>query len=516
MPSVNLARLVLLEARRGALPWLAAAAVADEHLPRRVPVAGRAHRKPHAAGGDRRRGAARLRRVPRRGARLPRACCARSTTRGSSSCCRCRFSRSAHYLGRFLGFAVCGRADRRVLRPAAARLGAGERGRAVGRVACARGGAGRGRGALLRHVARTAAARDRRQARGSICLRAPWRASRPSRRDRTATSRSPTASRAGRWTALRCSFPRLDAVTRTEWLLYGAAARPPSTSARSAESALYGGAAPRRGAVRLPSARRMRAELRPISAVPFWVCALARGQPRPAVRMAGHPAGARRPRRAARAAAGLKRCVLRASLRSPAPHGSRCSTSRSFDYRAKQSQLLPEPRLRPPHRLARCDPRARSAQRLPAFFRGAHLCRKPDPERSRHMLQLHLPDFPATIRIGAGPGSRTPRWWRSTGSTTCRSRCATRVPCSERTTDPGVPFMGEADGDFHPRGHERAAGGAHHDFEPARKRPHPRSRRDRFPPRHGCASSPRARPPRTRRILDRSVDGLDARSPTGH
>ncbi len=226
MPSVNLARLVLLEARRGALPWLAAGGRRDERLPRRVSFACRAHRKPHAAGGDRRRGAARLRRIPRRGARL-RERAARDQRQGA----RAHAVAAAHALGalpRPLSRLCRVRpADRRCSSPCPCSAGR--------RRARSRGGACRlrSRRRWLRPPRSSSPCRSgsccprSRQAQGSICWRGPWRVSRPSPRVRTATNRSPTAWRAGRWTALRCFFRAWTRSTRTEWLLYG----PPSTAA---------------------------------------------------------------------------------------------------------------------------------------------------------------------------------------------------------------------------------------------------------------------------------------------
>ncbi len=87
------------------------------------------------------------------------------------------------------------------------------------------------------------------------------------------------AHRVARWAVdgVALLFPRLDSVTRTEWLLYGSPPAGAYLGALSADSSCTRRCSSSRACSTFIGAAHER-ELRPVSAVPFWVCALARGQ----------------------------------------------------------------------------------------------------------------------------------------------------------------------------------------------------------------------------------------------
>jgi len=224
MPSVNLARLVLLEARRGALPWLALAAVA-------MSVCLAVFLSHVALTESRTLQAAIV-------AAVLRACavflvaahvCAsvlrEINDKGLELMLSLPLTRSAHYLGRFLGFAVCGLLIAVFF---AFPLLGWAPASAVARwamslalesalVAAAALFFAMSLGQLLPAI--TASAGFYLLARSMASIQAI--AAGPHRDESL-------ADRLARWAvdAVALLFPRLDAVTRTEWLLYG----PPSTT----------------------------------------------------------------------------------------------------------------------------------------------------------------------------------------------------------------------------------------------------------------------------------------------
>ena len=231
MPGAILARLCLVEARRGGLPWLALASLLAAVSLAAFLSAGRDHREPLAAALGPRRRAARERRLPR-GRAGGREHAARAERQGPGArCCRCPSRARRTTSGAWPGFsasavllaaAVFARRCCPGPRPAPSAL--------WGVSLALRDRAGRRRRAFLRHDARAAGAGDRRDGRP-----VPARAlDRGDPGDRRRAARRRLAHRPDRRAlavdAVALLLPRLDVVTRTEWLLYEA----PSASAYAA------------------------------------------------------------------------------------------------------------------------------------------------------------------------------------------------------------------------------------------------------------------------------------------
>jgi hypothetical protein len=234
MPSANLVRLVLLEARRGALPWLALAAVA-------LSLGLAAFLSQVALTESRSLQAAIVAAVLRACAVfLVAAHVAASVLReiddkGLELMLSLPLARSAQYAGRFLGFALCG-----VLlacffalpllfwaSPAAVALWGLSLALETALVAAAALFFAMSLAQLLPAIAATAGFYLLARTMASVQAIATG-----PHRDASA------ADRFARWSvdAVALLFPRLDSVTRTEWLLYG-------TPAAGAYAAALGGLA---------------------------------------------------------------------------------------------------------------------------------------------------------------------------------------------------------------------------------------------------------------------------------
>ncbi|HEY7237727.1 MAG TPA: ABC transporter permease [Burkholderiales bacterium] len=219
MPSANLVRLVLLEARRGALPWLALAAVA-------LSLGLAAFLSQVALTESRNLQAAIVAAVLRAcavflvAAHVAASVLREINDKGLELMLSLPLARSAQYTGRFLGFALCG-----VLLalffalpllfwapPAAVALWGLSLAFEAALMAAAALFFAMSLGQLLPAIAASAGFYLLARAMASIQAIATG----PSRD-------ASTADRVARWIvdAVALLFPRLDDVTRTEWLLYG-------------------------------------------------------------------------------------------------------------------------------------------------------------------------------------------------------------------------------------------------------------------------------------------------------
>jgi hypothetical protein len=237
MPSVNLARLVLLEARRGALPWLALAAIAMS-LCLAVFLSNVALTESRTLQAAIVAAVLRACAVFLVAAHVCASVLREINDKGLELMLSLPLTRSAHYLGRFLGFAACGVLIAMLFAvpllgwaPAAAVAQwsislAFE----TALVAAAALFFSMSLGQLL--PAMTASAGFYLLARSMASIQAI--AAGPHRDDSL-------ADRLARWAVdgVALLFPRLDAATRTEWLLYGP---PPAAVYLSALGgiALYG------------------------------------------------------------------------------------------------------------------------------------------------------------------------------------------------------------------------------------------------------------------------------------
>lgn len=222
MPSTTLARLVLLEARRGALPWLALGAVA-------LSVCLAVFLSQVALTESRNLQASIVAAVLRAcavfllAAHIAASVLREITDKGLELMLSLPISRSAQYLGRFLGFAACGVLIALVFAlpllawapPGAVALWAVSLALEAALVAAAALFFATSLGQLLPAIA--ASAGFYLLARTMAGIQAI--AAGPHRDESL-------ADRVARWAveAVALLFPRLDGVTRTEWLLYGAPA----------------------------------------------------------------------------------------------------------------------------------------------------------------------------------------------------------------------------------------------------------------------------------------------------
>ena len=219
MPTATLARSVLLEARRGGLPWLALGAVAfglglaafvsqvalTESLALQAALVAAVLRACAVFLVAAQVTASTLREIQDKGLELMLSL---------------PLSRTTHYLGRLAGFVACGAALALAFALPLLLWAAPGGGRALGAVARLRGRAGRSGGALLRHDARRSSCRRSRRAPACTCSRARSARSRPSQPGRSPSPRSQAASPQYAVDAVALVLPRLEAVTRTAWLLY--------------------------------------------------------------------------------------------------------------------------------------------------------------------------------------------------------------------------------------------------------------------------------------------------------
>jgi ABC-type Na+ efflux pump permease subunit len=220
MPSLNLARLILLEARRGALPWLAAAAIAVSFclavfLSQVALTESRALQAAIVAA------VLRACAVFLVAAHVATAVLREINDKGLELMLSLPLSRSAQYLGRYLGFAVCGVLIAIVFAlpllawapPAAVALWGASLAIETALVAAATLFFAMSLGQLL--AALSASAGFYLLARTMASIQAI--AAGPHRDDSI-------AQRVAAWAVdgVALLFPRLDSVTRTEWLLYGA------------------------------------------------------------------------------------------------------------------------------------------------------------------------------------------------------------------------------------------------------------------------------------------------------
>jgi hypothetical protein len=228
MPSANLVRLVLLEARRGALPWLALTAVAlslglAAFLSQVALTESRSLQAAIVAA------ALRACAVFLVAAHVAASVLREINDKGLELMLSLPLARSAQYTGRFLGFALCG-----VLlafffalpllfwaSPAAVALWGVSLAFEAALMAAAALFFAMSLAQLLPAIAASAAFYLLARTMASIQASATGP-------HRDASS----ADRVARWAvdAVALLFPRLDSVTRTEWLLYGT----PSTSAYAA------------------------------------------------------------------------------------------------------------------------------------------------------------------------------------------------------------------------------------------------------------------------------------------
>lgn len=222
MPSATLARLVLLEARRGALPWLAAAAIA-------VSLCLAVFLSQVALTESRSLQAAVVAAVLRAcavflvAAHVATSVLREVNDKGLELMLSLPLSRSAHYLGRFLGYAACGVLIALVFGlpllawapPSAVLLWTVSLALEAALVAAATLFFAMSLGQLLPAIA--AAAGFYLLARTMASIQAI--AAGPHRDEAL-------AARIARWAVegVALLFPRLDSVTRSEWLLYGAPA----------------------------------------------------------------------------------------------------------------------------------------------------------------------------------------------------------------------------------------------------------------------------------------------------
>jgi hypothetical protein len=220
MPTANLARLVLLEARRGALPWLAAAAVALSlglalFLSQVALTESRALQAAIVAA------VLRACAVFLIAAHVAASVLREINDKGLELMLSLPLGRSAQYAGRFLGFAACAVAIALFFAlpllfwsPAAAvAYWAGSLALETALMAAATLFFAMSLGQLLPAI--TASAGFYLLARTMAAIQAI--ASGPLREESL-------ADRFARWAvdAVALLFPRLDSVTRSEWLLYGA------------------------------------------------------------------------------------------------------------------------------------------------------------------------------------------------------------------------------------------------------------------------------------------------------
>lgn len=237
MPSANLARLVLLEARRGALPWLAVAAVA-------LSVCLALFLSQVALTESRALQAAIVAAVLRAcavfliAAHVAASVLREIDDKGLELMLSLPHTRSTQYFGRFLGFAACSvlialffALPLLAWAPAGAvTLWAVSLGLEAALVAAATLFFAMSLGQLLPAIAASAGFYLLGRTMASIQAIAAG-----PHRDES------LAERLGRWAvdAVALLFPRLDSVTRTEWLLYGAPA-PAAYSSALAGVLLYG------------------------------------------------------------------------------------------------------------------------------------------------------------------------------------------------------------------------------------------------------------------------------------
>src|ERR1043166_1328342 len=487
---------------------------------RRLPVASGAHRKPQPAGGDRGGGAARVRGVPRRRARRrERAARDRRQGPGADALVAARALVPIH--GPVPRLRLVRMPPRTLFRAAAALLGNARGGRAMGCFARLRGGADGGGGALLRHVARAAPACHRGE-RGGLPAR-PRHGEHPGPRHRAAPRRVDRGPVRALGRGCRgAAFPaaRQRNPDRVAALRHAAGGR---LCCRARRAGGLRAAAHRGRPVRLPSPQRMSSELRPLSAVPFWICAVL-------ALALGVQIASRLSTPALRASADLppppRPEALRLASFAEEPAAARLAMLylQAFDYRG--DNRIPYQKLDYGRLIGwlgailALDPRSD----YPLFSAARIYAENPDPARSRQMLEYvyraflddptrrwpwlahaallakhRLHDLPLALRYARAverdttaptvpplakrpdalpiPALALARPRRAPGEASPprpAARAALRARGRARHHRPERSVVGKADADLHPRGHERARGRQDHDREPPRERADPR------------------------------------------